>query len=43
VRKGMSPGAAVELASAARGISVPETPEQRDWIDHYAVSLTATK
>jgi protein tyrosine phosphatase (PTP) superfamily phosphohydrolase (DUF442 family) len=43
VRKGMSPGAAVEIASAARGISVPETSEQRDWIDHYAVSLAATK
>jgi len=43
VRKGVSPGAAVEMASAARGISVPETSEQRDWIDHYAVSLAATK
>jgi len=43
VRKGMSPGAAVEIASAARGISVPETSEQRDWIDHYAVSLAATR
>lgn len=43
VRKGMSPGAAVELVSAARGVSVPETSEQRDWIDHYAVGLSATK
>jgi protein-tyrosine phosphatase len=43
VKKGMSPGAAVELVSAARGISVPETAEQRDWIDHYAVALTSTK
>ncbi len=43
VRSGISPGAAVDLASAARGIAVPETLEQRDWIDHYAVSLTATK
>jgi len=43
VRRGMSPGAAVEIASAARGISVPETSEQRDWIDHYAVSLAATR
>jgi protein-tyrosine phosphatase len=43
VRKGMSPGAAVDSVSAARGVSVPETAEQRDWIDHYAVSLAATK
>jgi len=43
VRRGISPGAAVEMVSSARGVSVPETPEQRDWIDHYAVSLAATK
>jgi protein-tyrosine phosphatase len=43
VKKGMSPGAAVESVSAARGLSVPETPEQRDWIDHYAVGLTTAK
>ena len=43
VRRGISPGAAVEMVSGARGVSVPETPEQRDWIDHYAVSLATTK
>jgi len=43
VKKGMSPGAAVELVSAARGLTVPETAEQRDWIDHYAAALTSTK
>jgi len=43
VKKGMSPGAAVESVSAARGLSVPETAEQRDWIDHYAAALTGTK
>ena len=43
VRRGMSPGAAVDLVSAARGVPVPETAEQRDWIDHYAVSLATTK
>jgi protein-tyrosine phosphatase len=43
VRRGMSPGAAVEVISAARGVPVPETAEQRDWIDHYAVSLATTK
>jgi protein-tyrosine phosphatase len=39
VKKGMSPGAAVESASAARGLSVPQTPEQREWIEQYAVAL----
>jgi hypothetical protein len=43
VRKGISPGAAVEMVSAARGVHIPETLEQRDWIDHYAVGLSATK
>jgi protein-tyrosine phosphatase len=36
IRKGMSPGAALEKVTAARGVEVPETKEQRDWIDHYA-------
>jgi protein-tyrosine phosphatase len=43
VKKGMSPGAAIEAVSAARGVSIPETAEQRDWIEHYAVALTSTK
>ena len=43
VREGMSPGAAVESVSAARGGPVPETPGQREWIDRYAVGLTSTK
>ena len=36
VKNGMSPGAAVEMVSAARGIAVPETAEQREWIERYA-------
>ena len=40
VRSGMSPGAAVEKVSTARGIPVPETEEQREWIDHYAAAFT---
>jgi protein-tyrosine phosphatase len=36
VRAGMSPGAAVEVVSAARGLPVPETVEQRQWIERYA-------
>jgi protein-tyrosine phosphatase len=43
VKKGISPGAAIASISAARGMSVPETAEQRDWVDHYAVGLTTTK
>lgn len=40
VRNGMSPGAAVEAVSAARGVIVPETPEQRVWIERYAPAFT---
>jgi protein-tyrosine phosphatase len=40
IRKGMSPGAAVEKISSARGVSAPETEEQRDWIDHFATAST---
>jgi protein-tyrosine phosphatase len=39
VRSGMSPGAAVEMVSVARGVSIPETAEQRDWIDRYAAAF----
>jgi hypothetical protein len=31
-----APETAVERLSAARGVTVPETAEQRDWIDRYA-------
>jgi len=40
VKSGISPGAAVDAVSAARGVAVPETREQREWIDHYAVAFT---
>jgi protein tyrosine phosphatase (PTP) superfamily phosphohydrolase (DUF442 family) len=36
INKGMAPEAAVELVSAARGMPVPETSEQRCWIDEFA-------
>ena len=39
--KGVSPKKAVDVVSAARGIPVPETPEQRNWIDHYASVLAS--
>jgi protein-tyrosine phosphatase len=38
VKSGMSPGAAVDKVSAARGISIPETDEQRDFVDQFAAA-----
>jgi len=43
VAKGLTPEAAVKTLSAARGAPVPETAEQRRWIDHYAAALAGTK
>jgi protein-tyrosine phosphatase len=39
VAKGMQPESAVTSLSAARGVPVPETSEQRQWIDRYAAVL----
>ena len=43
VTKGLDVKSAVKSISAARGVPVPETKEQRQWIDHYAAVLTSTK
>jgi predicted protein tyrosine phosphatase len=43
VRKGLDPSAAVEIIGAARGVAVPETSAQRQWIDHFAAISTSTK
>ncbi|HUK25405.1 MAG TPA: dual specificity protein phosphatase family protein [Terriglobales bacterium] len=43
VTRGLSPEAAVRQASAARGTTVPETAEQRNWINHYAAVLAGIK
>src|SRR5271167_4855928 len=43
VTTGMTPDAAVKVLSAARGMAVPETAEQRHWIDHYAAVLASAK
>jgi protein-tyrosine phosphatase len=43
VMKGLSSGAAISTLSAARGVPVPETEEQRRWIDNYAATLAGTK
>lgn len=37
--KGWGSSYAVEHLSAVRGVPVPETQEQRDWIDYYAAIL----
>ena len=43
ISRGLDPGAAVARLTSARGISVPETSEQRQWIDHFAAVQAATK
>jgi protein-tyrosine phosphatase len=39
VVSGIAPAAAIDRVSLARGCSVPETPEQRQWIGDFARSL----
>jgi len=41
INRGWEPEAAVELLSATRGTPVPETQEQRRWIDQYAAKVGA--
>ncbi len=43
VTRGKDPGSAVAELERARGTTVPETAEQRSWIDLYASSLTRVK
>ncbi len=43
ITKGLSSERAVKSLSAARGNPIPETEEQRRWIDHYAAILAGTK
>jgi protein-tyrosine phosphatase len=43
ITKGVSSGAAIDSLAAARGLPIPETPEQREWVDHYAATLTGAK
>lgn len=43
IAKGMDPETAVARLSAARGLEVPETPEQRLWIDRYADTLATIR
>ena len=43
VSQGISPDAAVVQLSAARGVPIPETVEQRLWIDRYAAFPATAK
>ena len=43
VVRGVEPESAVRRVSEARGAAVPETAEQRRWIDHYAEMLTSAR
>jgi protein-tyrosine phosphatase len=37
VTRGWSPQDATQKLTEVRGVPIPETTEQRDWIDHFAV------
>jgi protein-tyrosine phosphatase len=39
--KGVGARRAVDVVSAVRGIPIPQTSEQRSWIDHYASVLAS--
>lgn len=41
--KGIDQVTAITRLSAARGTSIPETPEQRHWIDSYAATFETTR
>ena len=43
VMRGKDPGSAVMELERARGTAVPETAEQRHWIDLHASNLTPAK
>ena len=43
VSRGIAPEKAIDQISTARGLPVPETSEQRNWISHYAAVLPRTK
>jgi protein-tyrosine phosphatase len=41
IKLGISPEAALDVISQARGVRVPETNEQRRWIDNHAREISA--
>jgi protein-tyrosine phosphatase len=40
MQTGMSSSAAIDMVSAARGVPIPETSDQRDWIERHAPAVT---
>jgi protein-tyrosine phosphatase len=43
ITKGWDASRAIEQVSAVRGVPVPETDEQRRWIDYFAATLAPAK
>jgi protein-tyrosine phosphatase len=43
ITKGLGPDTAITSLVSARGIQIPETDQQRNWIDHYAAILASAK
>lgn len=43
VTKGLDPKASIKRLSAARGTPIPETAQQRRWIDHFASTFANLK
>jgi protein-tyrosine phosphatase len=43
VTKGLEVKAAIKRLSSARGVQIPETEEQRRWIDHFASTFANLK
>ncbi len=43
VKKGLEAKVAIRRLSAARGVQIPETDEQRRWIDHFASTFANLK
>ena len=43
VSKGLNPQAAIERLSVARGVEIPETEEQRRWIERYAEAFASAQ
>ncbi|MBI2150639.1 MAG: dual specificity protein phosphatase family protein [Acidobacteria bacterium] len=43
VTKGLETEAAIKRLSSARGAMIPETDEQRRWIDHFASTIANLK
>ena len=43
VSRGMDAKSAIDRISSARGVAIPETAEQRQWIDYFAGSFAGMK